>query len=46
MAVQYLLRKKWLLTVIILGICAVIALLIALLLIHPQMGTYTDASYI
>ncbi len=46
MAVQYLLRKKWLLTVIILGICAVIALLVALLLIHPQMGTYTDASYI
>jgi len=46
MIVQYLLRKKWLLTLIILGICAVIALLISLLLIHPQIGTYTDASFI
>jgi hypothetical protein len=44
--VQYLLRKKWLLTVIIIGICAAIALLLILLLIHPQAGTYTDASYI
>jgi hypothetical protein len=44
--VQYLLRKKWLLTIIIIGICAAIALLLLLLLIHPQAGTYTDASYI
>ena len=43
---QYLLRRKWLLTVLIVLICAVIALLIALLLIHPQLDTYTDASYI
>jgi hypothetical protein len=43
---QYLLHKKWLLTLIIVGICAIVALLVALLLIHPQIGTYTDASYI
>ncbi len=43
---QYLLRKKWLLTLIILVICVMLALLVTLLLIHPQMGKYTDASYI
>ena len=42
---QYLLRKKWLLTVIIIAVCAAIALLF-LLLIRPQAGTFTDASYI
>ncbi len=43
---QYLLRKKWLMTVIILFICVMIAALIVLLLAHPQIDTYTDAKYI
>ncbi len=43
---QYLMRKKWLMTVIILFICVIIAVLIALLLFHPQLDTYTDAKYI